>query len=72
MCEIPPKKQLNGPKVRFKINKIETTLDTFPDSEKYYIQSAEMAGFRLLDKSDWYDKENQMPRLLSFLFEKPI
>ena len=72
ICEIHPKKQLNGSKVRFKMNKIETTLDTFPHSEKDYIQSAEMAGFRLLDKSDWYDKKNQIPRLLSFLFEKPI
>ena len=54
------------------MNKIETTLDTFPHSEKDYIQSAEMAGFRLLDKSDWYDKKNQIPRLLSLLFEKPI
>ena len=72
ICEIHPKKQLNGSKVRFTINKKETTLDTFPISEKDYIQSAEMAGFRLLDKSDWYDKKNQIPRLLSLLFEKPI
>lgn len=72
ICELHPKKQSNGSKVRFKINNIETTLDTFPHSEKDYIQSAEMAGFRLLDKSDWYDKKNQIPRLLSLLFEKPI
>ena len=72
ICEIHPKKQLNGSKARFKINKIETTLDTFPHSEKDYIQSAEMAGFRLLDKSNWYDKKSQIPRLLSLLFEKPI
>ena len=72
ICELHPKKQSNGSKVRFKINNIETTLATFPHSEKDYIQSAEMAGFRLLDKSDWYDKKNQIPRLLSLLFEKPI
>ena len=72
ICEIHPKKQLNGSKARFKINKIETTLDTFPHSEKDYIQSAEMAGFRLLNKSNWYDKRSQIPRLLSLLFEKPI
>ena len=72
VCELHPKKQINGSKVRFKINNIETTLDTFPHSEKDYIQSAKMAGFRLIDKSDWYDKKNQIPRLLSFLFEKPI
>tara|TARA_B100000886_G_scaffold332656_1_gene285639 strand:+ start:1711 stop:2094 length:384 start_codon:yes stop_codon:yes gene_type:complete len=62
ICEIHPKKQLNGSKVQFKINKKETTLDTFPHSKKNHIKSAEMAGFRLLDKSDWYDNKNQIPR----------
>ena len=39
VCELHPKKQSNGSKVRFKINNIETTLDTFPHSEKNYILS---------------------------------
>ena len=36
-----------------------------------YIQSAEKAGFTLLEKKDQYDDETDLPRLISFLFEKP-
>ena len=72
LCEIHPKKQLKGSKARFKINNRETILDTFPHFEMDYIQSAEMAGFRLLDKNDWYDNKSDIPRLISFLFEKPL
>ena len=73
ICEIHPKKQLKGSKARFKINKIETTLNAFKHSEKSYIQSAEKAGFRLLNKNDWHDDDkSNLPRLISFLFEKPM
>ena len=72
ICEIHPKKQLKGTRARFKVNQLETTLDTFLHSEKDYIQSAEMAGLKLLNKSNWYENENDNPRLISFLFEKPM
>ena len=72
LCEIHPKKQLKGSKARFKMNNTETILDAFPHFEMDYIQSAEMAGFRLLDKNDWYDNKSDIPRLISFLFEKPL
>ena len=71
VCEIHPKKQLSGSKARFKINGTEFILDVFQHSEEDYIQSAEIAGFKLLTKKDWYDNENDIPRLISFLFEKP-
>ncbi|MFL3008257.1 MAG: class I SAM-dependent DNA methyltransferase [Candidatus Neomarinimicrobiota bacterium] len=71
VCEIHPKKQLSGSKARFEINGTEFILDVFQHSEEDYIQSAEKAGFKLLTKKDWYDNENDIPRLISFLFEKP-
>ncbi len=71
VCEIHPKKQLTGSKARFEINKTKIILDVFQHSEEDYIQSAEKAGFNLLTKKDWYDNENDIPRLISFLFEKP-
>ena len=71
VCEIHPKKQLTGSKARFEINSTEIILDVFQHSEEDYIQSAEKAGFNLLTKKDWYDNENDIPRLISFLFEKP-
>ena len=70
VCELHPKKQLAGSKARFEENGTEIVLDVFQHSEQDYIQSAEKAGFNLLAKEDWYDNENDLPRLISFLFEK--
>ena len=71
VCELHPKKQLAGSKAQFKENGAEIVLDVFQHSEQDYIQSAEKAGFNLLAKEDWYDNEKDIPRLISFLFEKP-
>ena len=71
VCEIHPKKQLAGSKPQFEENGTKILLDIFQHSEQEYIQSAEKAGFNLLVKEDWYDNEKDIPRLISFLFEKP-
>ena len=70
VCEIHPKKQLAGSKPQFEENGTKILLDIFQHSEQEYIQSAEKAGFNLLVKKDWYDDEKDIPRLISFLFEK--
>ena len=71
VCELHPKKQLAGSKARFEENGTEIALDVFYHSELEYIESAEKAGFNLIVKKDWYDNEKDLPRLISFLFEKP-
>jgi len=71
ICELHPKKQLAGSKAQFEENGTEIVLDVFQHSEQDYIQSAEKAGFILLSKEDWYDNDEDIPRLISFLFEKP-
>lgn len=71
VCELHPKKQLEGSKAQFEKNETDIVLDVFQHSEKDYIQSAEKAGFKLLTKQDWYSNEENLPRLISFLFEKP-
>ena len=71
VCEFHPKKQLAGSKARFEENGTEIALDVFYHSEPEYIESAEKAGFNLIAKKDWYDNEKDVPRLISFLFEKP-
>ena len=71
VCELHPKKQLVGSKARFEENGTEKVLDVFQHSELDFVQSAEKAGFNLLAKKDWYDNEKDLPRLISFLFEKP-
>ena len=65
------KKQLAESKARFEEKGTEVVLDVFQHLELDYIQSAEKAGFTLLEKKDWYDDETDLPRLISFLFEKP-
>ena len=71
VCELHPKKQLAGSRAQFEENGTDIVLDVFQHSEQEYIQSAEKAGFILLEKKDWYDDETDLPRLISFLFEKP-
>ena len=71
VCELHPKKQLSGSKARFEKNGDEIALDVFYHSELEYIGSAEKAGFNLIVKKEWYDDKREVPRLISFLFEKP-
>ena len=71
VCELHPKKQLAGSRAQFEVNGTEVVLDVFQHSEQDYIQNAEKAGFNLLAKENWYDNEKDIPRLISFLFEKP-
>ncbi|OUV49005.1 MAG: hypothetical protein CBC76_05690 [Flavobacteriaceae bacterium TMED116] len=71
VCELHPKKQLEGSKAKFEENGTDIVLDVFQHSEKEYIQIAEKAGFNLLVKDNWYDNQKDVPRLISLLFEKP-
>ena len=71
VCELHPKKQLSGSKAQFEENGTEIVLDVFQHSEQDYVQSAKKSGFNLLSKEDLYDNEKDVPRLISFLFEKP-
>ena len=70
VCELHPLKQLSGSKAQFEENGSEIELDVYYHSELEYIESAERAGFNLIGKKDWYDNEKDVPRLISFLFEK--
>ena len=70
VCELHPQKQLSGSKAQFEENGSEIELDVYYHSELEYIESAEKAGFNLIAKKDWYDNEKDVPRLISFLFEK--
>jgi len=71
VCELHPKKQLAESKARFETKGTEVVLDVFQHLELDYIQSAEKAGLVLLEKKNWYDDKTDLPRLISFLFEKP-
>jgi ubiquinone/menaquinone biosynthesis C-methylase UbiE len=71
VCELHPKKQLSGSRAQFEVNGVKIELDVFQHLEMDYINSAEQAGFSLIAKEDWCDGKNNIPRLISFLFQKP-
>tara|TARA_Y100000022_G_scaffold163450_1_gene147127 strand:- start:413 stop:1042 length:630 start_codon:yes stop_codon:yes gene_type:complete len=70
VCELHPKKQRSGSKAQFQENGVQKELYIYQHSEQDYIQNAEKAGFNLLSKKDWWDNDEDIPRLISFLFEK--
>ncbi len=70
VCELHPHKQAAGSKAQFLKNGVNKELDTYPHSEEDYIQSAQKEGFVLLSKKDWCNNNEDVPRLISFLFRK--
>ena len=71
VSELHPKRQLAGSKAKFFNMGEEFVLDSFLHDEEDYVQSAERSGLILRVKKDHFDKERGVPRLISFLFEKP-
>ena len=71
VSELHPKKQLAGSKAKFFNMGEEFLLDVFLHLEEDYVQSAERSGLILRAKKDHFDNEEDIPRLISFLFEKP-
>tara|TARA_X000001036_G_C20439900_1_gene708856 strand:- start:11 stop:643 length:633 start_codon:yes stop_codon:yes gene_type:complete len=71
VSELHPKRQLAGSKAKFFNMGKEVVLDVFLHLEEDYVQCAERSGLTLRAKKDHFDKEEDIPRLISFLFEKP-
>ena len=70
VCELHPHKQAEGSKAQFLKNGVKKELDIYQHSEEDYIQNAQKAGFELLSKKDWRNNNEDVPRLISFLFKK--
>ena len=51
-------------------NGVKKELDIYQHSEQDFIQNAQKAGFALLSKKDWWNNNEDIPRLISFLFKK--
>ena len=68
--KLHPKKQEAKTKGQFLKNGVKKELDIYQHSEEDYIQSAQKAGFVLLSKKDWRNNNEDVPRLISFLFRK--
>ena len=70
VSELHPKRQLAGSKAKFFNMGEEFVLDAFLHDEEDYVQSAERSGLTLCAKKDHFVNEEDVPRLISFLFEK--
>ena len=70
VCELHPKKQAAGSKALFIKNGVRKELDTYQHLEQDYIHNTQKAGFVLLSKKNWWNDNENVPRLISFYFRK--
>ena len=72
ISELHPFKQYTGSKARFETDAGMVELKVFTHHISDYIKSAESNGFELLELNEWFDEttQNEIPRLISFVFRK--
>lgn len=72
ISELHPFKQYTGSKARFEKDNITTTLPFFIHHTSEYTAAAQQHHFKLEALHEWFDAEDntQLPRLISFLFQK--
>ncbi len=68
--ELHPYKQYAGSKARFESSGEMHYPDCYTHSISAFIQTAKKNNFRLLDLNEFYDAENDLPRILTLLFKK--
>ncbi len=74
ICELHPFKQYLGSKARFETEEGIQALEVFTHHISEYLESAKNNGFILLEINEWFDdkSESEIPRLVSFVFQKTI
>jgi len=72
ISELHPFKQYLGSKARFETEKGIQELEVFAHHISDYLESASYFGFELIILNEWFDDsfENEVPRLISFVFKK--
>lgn len=72
VCELHPFKQYTGSKARFETAAGTSFLDCFTHHITDYTSAASRAGLVLESLNEWFDgeQENELPRLISFVFRK--
>lgn len=72
VCELHPFKQYGGSKARFESAEGLKVLECFTHHITDYTSAARSAGLALARLDEWFDRcdRGQVPRLISFLFEK--
>lgn len=72
ICELHPFKQYYGSKARFETDEGIHILETFIHHISSFTDAALSNNFRIKKLDEWFDEDNKdnIPRLISFLFEK--
>ncbi len=72
ICELHPFKQYSGSKAKFELDGEVLKLETYVHHISEYLDSASKSGFKLIKINEWFDddEKTELPRLVSFIFEK--
>ncbi|MBE9468405.1 MAG: methyltransferase domain-containing protein [Bacteroidetes bacterium] len=72
ISELHPFKQYSGSKAQYDTDKGTRELETYVHHISEYLTIAHNNGFKLIELNEWFDEviENEIPRLISFVFQK--
>ena len=72
ICELHPVRQYIGSKAKYETANGIEELEVYTHHISEYLNSAKYNSFKLLEINEWFDHtpENEIPRLISFVFEK--
>lgn len=72
ISELHPFKQYSGSKARYETENGTEELEVYVHHISEYLNRAKSNGFKLLELKEWFDEntQNDIPRLLSFVFKK--
>jgi ubiquinone/menaquinone biosynthesis C-methylase UbiE len=72
ICELHPVRQYIGSKAKYETANGIEELEVYTHHISEYLNSAKYSSFKLLEINEWFDNqpENEIPRLISFVFEK--
>ena len=72
ICELHPFKQYAGSKARFDVGEKTIELQVFTHHVSDYMDAASKNAFNLRELKEWFDDSDRLeiPRLISFVFEK--
>ncbi|MCF6241333.1 MAG: class I SAM-dependent methyltransferase [Bacteroidales bacterium] len=72
VCELHPYKQYSGSKARYEGSEGIEVLQTYTHHLTDYLSAAQNNSFKLVELNEWFDEDNNLPRLISFVFCKNI
>ena len=72
ICELHPFKQYSGSKAKFEKENGIMELEVYTHHVSEYINAATSNGFKISELKEWFDNDDKtdIPRLISFVFEK--